>query len=298
MQRILITGANSFVGKNYILWSKYKRVEEVSLLDKKPDEIDFSKYDVVINLIAVVHQSGNVPESEYFKINKDLCLNIAECAKRAGVKQFVFLSTVKVYGETTNNSIALNEDSPCYPHDSYGRSKLAAETALKQLDNFGFTVSIIRTPLVYGDGVKANMLNIMKLVDRLPILPLGGIHNKRSFTFVGNLVAFIDRIIEKRASGVFISEDLNPLSTSELVILISKGFNKKLKLFRLPSFIIGIANLIFPGMISRLFTSLEINNQKTLKLLDFTPPYSSEEGIRIMVDAYQKSKPVKPDRLY
>ncbi|MEI6050832.1 MAG: NAD-dependent epimerase/dehydratase family protein [Bacteroidota bacterium] len=286
MPTILITGANSFVGKNFIGSSRFKDVEEISLFDNKPAEINFSSVDVIIHLAAIVHQSKKITESEYFAVNKDLCLSVAGYAKKAGVKHFVFMSTVKVYGESGLNSKILNEDSPCLPDDSYGKSKREAEIALKQLEDTNFTVSIIRTPLVYGNGVKANMLNIIKLVDRLPVLPFGTVNNKRSFTYVGNLVAFIDRIIEKRASGLFIAKDKDSLSTSELVQLISKYLGKKVILIRIPGIFLSIGALFLPKIFNRLYGSLEFDNSKTLELLDFQPPYTTNEGIKEMVGAY------------
>ena len=138
MPRILITGANSFVGNNIICCSKYRDLEEISLLDKKPEEINFKGIDVVIHLAAIVHQSKKIKEAEYFKINRDLCFRVAESAKKSGVNQFIFLSTVKVYGDNLPDSGTLNEDSPCLPADSYGKSKREAELLLRQIEDTGF----------------------------------------------------------------------------------------------------------------------------------------------------------------
>lgn len=290
MPKILITGANSFLGKNYIRHSKFRDVEEVSLIEKIPEDIKFNQFSIIIHLAAIVHQSKKISENVYFEINRDLCHKVAENAKKAGVKQFVFLSTVKVYGDSRGGSKPLNEDSPCNPDDSYGKSKLEAEHGLRKLEDENFTVSIIRTPLVYGSGVKANMLSIMKLCEQFPILPFGDIDNRRSFTFVENLVAYIDRIIEKRESGVFIAMDKDSLSTSELLRLISKYLRKKVILIKVPEIFLKIGNVFFPQILSRLYGSLEFDNSKTLKLLDFKTPYSTEEGIKKMVDAYIANK--------
>ncbi len=227
MSKILITGADSFVGNNFIRFSQHRDVEESCLIANNPKDIDFRKFDVVLHLVAIVHQLKEIHENEYYKINRDLCSMVAEQAKKAGVKQFIFLSTVKVYGEFIPESGAWDENSICIPDDAYGKSKYEAELALKKIEDAGFAVSIIRTPLVYGEGVRANMLSIMKLVDTFPILPFGKVNNKRSFTYTENLAGFIDRIIEKRASGIFLAMDENPLSTTELVNYISKFLNKK-----------------------------------------------------------------------
>jgi nucleoside-diphosphate-sugar epimerase len=288
MAKILITGANSFVGSNFIDNSMNKDVHEISLFDRNPEEINFNCYDIVIHLVAIVHQSKRIHENQYYKINRDLCLSVAEYAKKARVKQFIFLSTVKVYGEFIPNSGPWNEDSLCIPEDSYGKSKYEAELALRKMEDPGFVVSIIRTPLVYGVGVKANMLSILRLVDRFPILPLGKVNNKRSFTSAENLVAFIDRIIEKKASGTFIAMDENPLSTTDLVNHISRYLNKKVILFRMPDIFVRVGTFLIPKIFDRLYGSFEMDNSKTLNKLDFKPPFSTEDGIRKMVIAYKE----------
>ncbi|MDD5177127.1 MAG: NAD-dependent epimerase/dehydratase family protein [Sterolibacterium sp.] len=290
MTRILLIGANSFVGTNYINASRNKEVEEISLHDRRPEDIDFSLYDVVIHLVAIVHQSAKIDENQYYEINRDICLKAAECAKKAGVRQFIFLSTIKVYGEFILNSGPWHEDSLCSPNDPYGRSKYEAELGLQQMEDASFTVSIIRTPLVYGAGVKANMLNLMRLVDRLPILPLARVNNKRSFTSAENLAAFIDRIIEKKASGIFIAMDESSLSTTALVELISRYLEKKVLLFRIPDLLIRIGTLLIPTIFDRLYGSFEIDNRKTLLKINFKPPISIEEGIKKMVEEYKFNK--------
>jgi UDP-glucose 4-epimerase len=200
------------------------------------------------------------------------------------------MSTVKVYGETNPNSRALNESSDCVPCDYYGKSKLEAEFGLKKMADDKFIVSIIRTPLVYGVGVRANMLSIIKLTDRFPILPFNNVNNKRCYTFVENLVGYIDRIIEREVSGVFIAMDSEPISTTSLVKLISKSLGKKSILVSVPAFILKAANTVIPGMVNRLYGSFEMNNDRTLEILDFKVPYTTEEGIKKMVTSYLESK--------
>jgi len=245
MTKILITGKNSFVGSNIRKYSVFRDIEEISLLDNKPEDINFEKYNIIIHLVAIVHQKKTIPEIQYFIINRDLCLKVAELAKNAGVKQFIFLSTVKVYGKFISGSEPWNEKSLCIPEDAYGKSKYEAELALKKLADENFTVSIIRTPLVYGEYVRANMLSILKLINRTHILPFKDVENRRNFTGAENLVSFIDRIIEKRASGVFIAMDEKAISTSKLVKMISENLDKKIVLFKIPDFIIKIGMKFF-----------------------------------------------------
>ena len=290
MTKILITGANSFLGKNFAENSQIKNIDEVCLIKNTLQDISFSKYDVVLHVAAIVHQTQKIPESQYIKVNTDLCLEVAREAKKQGVKQFVFISTVKVYGEFKPERGIWTEDAVCEPDDSYGKSKYLAEIGLKELIDDNFTVSIVRPPLIYGVGVKANMLSLIKLVDRFPLLPLGGINNKRSFTSIENLVQLIDEVIEKRISGVFLAMDNRPLSTTELTKIIARHLNKKPLLITLPKFIVSVGKKLASSIFDRLYGSFEIDNRITRKTLGYQPKLSSDQGLKKMVLAYLEEK--------
>lgn len=290
MPRILITGSNSFIGRNFIKYSKFRDIDEISVSLNQPEDIEFGKYDVVLHLAAIVHQSKKFSENTYYKVNRDLCLNVAECAKNAGVKQFIFLSTLKVYGGSTPPRKIWNEESECYPDDPYGKSKYEAEIGLKKLEDSNFIVSIIRTPIVYGEGVKANMYKIIKLVDSFPILPLKNVQNERNFTYVENLVGYIDRIIERRVTGVFIAKDNGALSTTELIKYISGYLGKEVFLFRLPKPIMKAAIWLYPSVFDRLFNSLEFENDQTMNILEYQPPFTTREGLERTIISYLEEK--------
>jgi nucleoside-diphosphate-sugar epimerase len=290
MIKVLITGANSFVGTNFRRFSMYTDITEVSLLNKRPEDIKFNKYDVVLHLAAIVHQSKKIPDDTYFKVNRDLSLDVAKLAKKAGIKQFVFLSSLKVYGESVQDSKLRNEGSICLPADAYGRSKYEAEIGLRKLEDANFTVSVIRSPLVYGDGVKANMLSLVKLVNSFSFLPFRNVHNKRNFVYTENLAGFIDRIIEKRASGVFIVKDDDAISTTQLVNYLAINLDRKVTLFKLPKFFILMGRFLFPSAFSRLLGSFEFDNSETKKILDYTPKYSTELGIKKWIDSFKSAK--------
>jgi nucleoside-diphosphate-sugar epimerase len=290
MTRVLITGANSFVGSNFKKYSQYEAIDEVSLLSTDPGDIHFENYNVVLHLAAIVHQSKKISEKDYFRVNRDLCLSVAEHAKNAGVRHFVFLSTLKVYGKEGLSSFLRNEDSECSPDDFYGKSKYAAEVGLNDLSDSEFTVSIIRTPLVYGEGVRANMMNLIRLVDSTPILPFAGLHNRRNYTFTENLVGYIDKIIEKQVPGVFIAMDRKALSTTELINCISKHLGKRVFLFKLPELVLSFSRKIFPTNYERLFGSFEFENNKTRKILNYEPPFTTEAGLKKTVIHYLGSK--------
>ncbi|HEY4786154.1 MAG TPA: NAD-dependent epimerase/dehydratase family protein, partial [Bacteroidales bacterium] len=183
---------------------------------------------------------------------------------------------------------AWNEDSKCCPMDPYGKSKYEAEKLLLSLQDEHFKVAIVRSPLVYGVGVKANMYNLVNLVNKFPVLPFGGISNVRSMVYVRNLVALLQHIIKTQASGIFIAGDREPLSTTQLVRLIAKVSHKRVVLFAVPGFMLSVAKRVKPSIVDRLFGSLELDNTSTNKRLNFAPPYSSEEGIHEMVNWYKK----------
>lgn len=287
MTKVLITGTNSFIGRSFRRFSKYKDTEEISLFVNEPEDIDFSGYDTILHLAAIVHQTRKIADAEYFRVNRDLCLRVADQAKKSGVRHFIFMSTIKVYHESVVESGIRNEDSMCCPEDAYGRSKYEAEVRLKELRDNNFKVSIIRSSLVYGEGVKANMLSMIKLVDKCPILPFKNIDNKRNFVYIENLIGYIDRVIELKASGTFIAIDPESISTSVLVNYISKFLGKKVILFALPWFVLRLMSFFLPGIIRRLFYSLEFENSETLRALDFSVPFTTEEGIRRTINSYK-----------
>lgn len=286
--RLLITGSSGFIGSNFIKNSNQFDITEIDLLTIKTDKISFINIDSVLHLAAMVHQMKGAPEEQYYKINRDLAYEVAKRAKWQGVKQFVLMSTAKVYGESSTNDGYWNEESDCNPTDPYGKSKLEAETLISSLADENFKVAIIRSPLVYGAGVKANMFNLVKLVDKLPVLPLGGISNQRSMVYIGNLVALINNIISQQASGIFIAGDRLPLSTTSLVEYIRMALNKKRLVFRMPNLFLSSARAIRPAFIERLYGSLVLDTSNTNRRLNFTPPFSSEEGISEMVEWYRK----------
>lgn len=278
---LLITGSTGFVG-NYFT-TKYKNkynIKTFSFLKDDINSLNCSGVDIVFHLSALVHQMGGASALEYERVNVTQTLQLAQKAKESGVKQFVFMSTVKVYGEETNNKYT--ENSVCNPEDEYGKSKLKAEKELQKLENESFKVSIIRTPIVYGYGVKANIKSLVNLVNKIPILPFGKIRNKRSMVYIGNICHLVDTVIQKEQSGIFLASDDEPLSTSELIELIAKNLDKKIYLLKIP-FFESLLKLLKPSFHKRLYGSLEINNSLTKEKLNLKNPYSVEEGIRLMI---------------
>lgn len=168
----------------------------------------------------------------------------------------------------------------CNPEDDYGKSKLKAEQELQKLEDENFKISIIRTPIVYG--VKANIKNLINLVNKVPVLPFGKIKNKRSMVYIGNLCHLVDEIIIQKKSGIFLACDDEPLSTSKLIELIAKNIEKKTYLIKIP-FFESLLKILKPSFHKRLYGSLEIDNTITKEKLNLINPYSVEDGVRLMI---------------
>jgi UDP-glucose 4-epimerase len=282
MKKLLLTGASGFVGSYFQKhYNEVFEIESFSFLRDDFEVLSLHGIDVVVHLSALVHQmDGKADDTEYERINVTQTLQLAQKAKESGVSHFIFMSSVKVYGE--ESTTVYTEDTACYPLDAYGKSKLQAEQALQNIEEDSFKVSIIRTPIVYGYGVKANMLNLITLIDKMPILPLGGIENRRSMVYIGNLCAIISSIISTEKSGIFLCKDEETLSTTELIVYIASAMDKKIFLLSLPFFAFLLQKLK-PSFYKRLYLSLEIENKKSKKVLDFSVPYSAEEGIKLMI---------------
>jgi nucleoside-diphosphate-sugar epimerase len=289
MKSIAISGATGFVGKRMIAYNSKKFQQKIlSLRSTRVDAINLTGIDAVVHLAGKAHDMGQVDDSVYFSINYELTKQLANKAKENGVQQFIYISSVKVYGDEVNG--ILNESSSCTPTDAYGASKLQAEQYLQSIETGLFKIAIIRPPLVYGPEVKGNMIRLLQLAAKKFPLPFGKINNARSMVFVDNLVELINTIIDKEASGVFIAGDRKPLSTDELIGLVRKSLGNKSGLISIPAGIRKLIQKIKPAFYTRLFGSFVIDNSNTNERLNFIPPYSTEEGVRQMVDWFKSSR--------
>ena len=280
--KLLITGSNGFIGNYFI--NKYKDkydIKTFSFLNDDINSLDCQGVDVVFHLSALVHQMGGATKEEYEKVNVTQTLELAKSAKESRVKQFVFMSTVKVYGEESINKYT--ENTVCHPEDEYGKSKLKAENELLKLEDDNFKVSIVRTPIVYGYGVKANIKNLVNLVKKVPVLPFGKIKNNRSMVYIANLCHLVDQVITQKQSGVFLASDDEALSTTKLIELIAKNLDKKVYLVKIP-FFESLLKLVKPSFHKRLYESLEVDNSITKEKLGLVNPYSTEDGIALMLN--------------
>lgn len=225
MKRILITGANSYIGTSFEKWMKqydgYK-VDTVDTLDGKWKQAEFSKYDTVFHVAGLAHADPK-PEMRdlYYKVNTDLAVEVAGYAKAHGVKQFIFMSSIIVYG---NNNSYINNDTIPTPKNFYGDSKLQADIRLHKMQAEGFNVVSIRPPMIYGKGSKGNYPRLSKLAKKAPIFP--SVRNERSMLHIDNLCEFLRLVIENNESGIFYPQNKEYVNTAELVRTIA-GINNK-----------------------------------------------------------------------
>ncbi|MFX4276709.1 NAD-dependent epimerase/dehydratase family protein [Aliarcobacter butzleri] len=278
--KILITGSNGYLGSSFLNQYKDKyKFEKFSLLSQKLENINFDRIDIVLHCAALVHQKIEHSYEKYYEINVIYPVKLAKLAKQNAVKQFVFISTIAVYGEDKEK---LDENTICNPITPYGKSKLEAEKELLKLNDDSFIVSIIRPPMIYGKSAPGNIDSLVKLVKKLPIIPLGKIENKRSFISIQNLCHLVDEIITQEKQGIFLACDDEPLSTSKLIELITKNLDKKIYLIKIP-FFESLLKILKPSFHKRLYGSLEIDNTITKEKLNLKNPYDVEDGVRLMI---------------
>jgi nucleoside-diphosphate-sugar epimerase len=304
---LLVTGANGFVGNavckqavrnGYPVKGAFrigvdvpKNIEPflVSNINGSTEwGVALRGVSTVVHLAARVHVMRHTsvdPSTAFGAVNVDGTLNLAAQAAAAGVKRFVFISSVKVNGESTSPGKAFTElDSP-NPQDAYGQSKHKAERSLRQLSgDTGMEVVIIRPPLVYGPGVRANFAALMSAVRRGCPLPLGAVHNKRSLVALDNLVDFIVNCIihSQAANQTFLVSDGHDLSTTELVRGMAQAAGVPVQLLPLPVWAVHAgASLLGKGdAVQRLCGNLQVDISKARNLLGWVPPVSVEEGLR------------------
>ena len=241
----------------------------------------------VVHLAAAVHDvHGRTTEADYSRVNRDYPVLLARAAVAAGVEQFVFVSTIKVNGEGTSRNAAYREDSPASPHGPYAESKWQAEQSLLKLRaESGLHVRIVRPPLVYGPGVRANFHSLMRWVQRGVPLPFGALHNARSLVYVENLADLLARLALRSAndaeSQIYLVSDNTDLSTPDLVRGIAAALGVKPRLVPVPEYLLrSVLSALGRGELTdRLIGSLRVNSSLVRRELAWSPPFSVAEGL-------------------
>lgn len=308
LSKVLLTGGTGFVGcavlnrlcqagRNVVACSRAESMDvpdgarflRVLGFDANTDwKLGLDGVEVVIHSAARVHvmnEQSSDPLAEFRKVNVEGTLNLARQAAAAGVRRFIFLSSIKVNGEGTAPGMTYKADDVPAPMDPYGVSKLEAEQGLQALAaDTGIAVVIIRPVLVYGPGVKANFLSMMRWLSKGVPLPFGAIYNKRSLVALDNLVDLIVTCIDHPAAAnqTFLVSDGDDLSTSELLQRMGVALDKSSRLLPVPSRFLeaGAAVLGKQALAQRLCGSLQVDITKTRELLGWTPPVCVDDALR------------------
>ena len=243
MKRVLITGKNSYIGTSLENWlmrepDKYK-VDTVDMKDGSWKEKDFSSYDVVFHVAGIAHIKETSDNQDfYYKVNRDLAYETAQKAKEDGVEQFIFLSSMSVYG--IENGI-INRDTPLKPNSAYGKSKIEAEDLINKLEENCFTIATLRPPMVYGKGCRGNYPRLAGLALKTPVFPK--VDNKRSMIYIDNLSEFVKRLIDNRSGGLFFPQNADYVNTSEMVRIIAEVHGKRVVMTKLFNPLLRLLNV-------------------------------------------------------
>jgi UDP-glucose 4-epimerase len=230
MKRVLIIGKNSYIGRSFKDFAENKfNIKIISSRNGEWKNEDFTGYDSILHCAGIAHVTHNPKmESLYYKINCDLPVETAEKAKSEGVRQFIFLSSILVYG--SRNSQIDSETLP-NPDNFYGGSKLKAEQTLKKLETKDFKLCTVRLPMVYGKGCKGNFPKLLKLAEITPIFP--DYQNKRSIIYIDNLCEFLCGLVDGESNGVFLPHNKKYMNTTELVKFIKSHDSKRVIITKL-----------------------------------------------------------------
>ena len=259
MKKILITGANSYIGTSVESWLKaftgQYLVETIDMMDGAWRKHEFSQYDVVYHVAGLAHADvGKISEEHkqiYYQIKTDIAVDTARKAKAEGVKQFIFMSSMIIYGESGSyrNPKVINRNTIPQPSNFYGDSKLQADMEIQRLQDEEFKVVVVRPPMIYGKGSKGNYPILAKMAKKLPIFPK--VTNKRSMLHIDNLCEFIRLMIDNEECGVFFPQNKEYSETSILVKLIAECTGHKIFVTKLLQPFVWLASFV-PGKIGAL----------------------------------------------
>jgi UDP-glucose 4-epimerase len=253
MKKILITGANSYIGTSFekwvSQWPDQYAVETVDMIGEDWKSKSFADYDTVFHVAGIAHvKETRKNRDSYFKVNRDLAVETAKKAKAEGVRHFIFLSSMNVYGLEKG---VIHANTIPAPKTAYGKSKYEAEGLLSLLSDDSFTLSILRPPMVYGKGCKGNYQRLVRFMLKTPFFP--DIENQRSMIYINNLSQFFKQLIDDPKGGVLFPQNSEYVSTTEMAVYIAEAHNKTIKKTKTFNWIVKILNF---GITNKVFGDL------------------------------------------
>lgn len=291
MKKVLITGKSSYIGNSFAGWVEKQNgscvpeerleTEKVSLRGLEWAKQDWSGYDTVLHVAGLAHvdvrRADEATRQKYYSINRDLTIAAASKAKREGVRQFIYMSSVILYGDSApigQEKVITAETKPS-PAGFYGDSKLQAEQGILPLQEENFRVVIIRTPMVYGEFSKGNFPRLVKMAEKISVFP--AVDNRRSMIYIRNLCELLRLLILQERQGIFYPQNREQISTSRLVCLIGNALGKKIHLIKGLSGVLKLAGRM-TGYVGKIFGSLTYDQNISEQSMNYCL-YSVEESV-------------------
>lgn len=290
MKRILITGAGSYVGESvrkYILSTSSEfQIDAVDTMGDNWKKADYSQYDVVYHVAGIAHVNADPKmEALYYKVNRDLTIEVAKHAKAAGVKQFIFMSSQIVFHESQSlKSEVLTAETKENPNGFYGDSKLQAELGIKPLEDENFKVCILRPCMIYGPSAKGNFPRLAKLACKTPIFPCW--HNKRSMLYIDNLAEFVKQAVGRQLSGTFYPQNRELADTVEIIRFFAKANAHKVWITPLLNPFVWLGSLVLQP-INKMFATYYYDPEMSKMDFDYQL-VSFEESLKRVAESLKK----------
>jgi len=256
LKKILITGANSYIGTSVEKWlERYPneyQIDTIDMIDGTWKQYDFSSYDTVYHVAGIAHDSGNKKDANlYYRVNRDLAIETAIKAKSEGVKQFIFMSSMLVYNGCKERIIT--KDAMPKAKGYYGDSKLQADLKLQEMNTNVFKVAVVRPPMIFGPNCKGNFPRLVKLARKTPVFP--NFKNQRSMLYIDNLCEFIRLLINSQENGIYFPQNDHYFCTSEIIEILAKEQNHKIWMTKLGNWIVYLLRPIISSF-DKLFGDL------------------------------------------
>lgn len=290
IKRVLISGANSYIGQSFEKWVKKQHpdcfeIDTLDMLDPNWKHFDFSKYDSVFHVAGIAHADiGHVTEERkqlYYTVNSELAKETCKLSKKAGVKQFVFMSSIIIYGESAGigKSRIIDSSTIPTPANFYGDSKWQGDRGVRAEASEGFNVAVVRPPMIYGKGSKGNYPTLSKLAQKLPVFP--SVKNERSMLHIDNLCEFLYQLMVKGIGGIFFPQNAERVGTSEMVKLIANEHSKKVLITPLFNWAVWLFSFL-PGKPRQLVN-------KAFGSLSYEPSMSVFEDTHYQIRTFEES---------